>query len=428
MVSSKNFKELSFLVYGLGLTGQSVVNFFQKNKISKYQVWDDKNKKLYKNKRAINLDNTLKTVNYIILSPGVSLYKTKYKEKLSKYKKKIITDIDLIFLLKKFNKSIVVTGTNGKSTTCKIIEHVLKKNKFKTLLGGNIGTPILNLNLKKNYFLIIEASSFQLAHSKFIRPDYALLLNITNDHLDWHGNMKNYINSKFKIFENQEKNQYSIINKKFKKLFKKKKSKSKLVFPQLSKYLKLKHRIKNFYLKSDINNENMSYVFTLSKLLKINEKTFFNSLQSFKGLPHRYEIFLKKKNCTFINDSKATTFQASKFALKNSKNILWILGGQPKKKDKFFLKNFKNNIIKSYIIGKNVKFFKNQLKGRISYSITKNLRQTIIQIMKDIRLLGEKRLTILLSPASASFDQYLNFEKRGEEFKKLIRYYARRSI
>ena len=118
--------------------------------------------KIYtKKKRAVNLDKTFNDVNYIVLSPGVSLNKTKYKDKLHKYKK-IITDIDLVFLLK-FYKSIVVTGTNGKSTTCKIIEQVLK-NKFKALLGGNIGTPILNLNIKKDYFLIIEASSFQLKY------------------------------------------------------------------------------------------------------------------------------------------------------------------------------------------------------------------------------------------------------------------------
>ena len=99
----------------------------------------------------------------------------------------------------------MVTGTNGKSTTCKMIYCMLKNNNHKVVLGGNIGTPVLNLNIKKKDFLIIEASSFQLAYSKFVCPDYALLLNITNDHLDWHGNMKNYINSKLKIFKLQKK-------------------------------------------------------------------------------------------------------------------------------------------------------------------------------------------------------------------------------
>ena len=176
---------------------------------------------MYKSKRAFNLDKSLRDVSFIVLSPGVSLMNTQNKNKLRLFKDKIITDIDLIYLLKKFYKSIVVTGTNGKSTTCKIIQHVLKNNKFKTLLGGNIGVPILSLDIKKNHFLIIEASSYQLSHSKFIKPDYALLLNITNDHLDWHGNMKNYISSKLKIFDLQNGDQYALLNKKFKNIFKK---------------------------------------------------------------------------------------------------------------------------------------------------------------------------------------------------------------
>ena len=205
MVSNHNFKEQSFLVYGLGLTGRSVINFFKKNNVKKYMVWDDLNKKLFKNKRPNNLKKAFKDVNHIVLSPGISLNNTKNKDLLIQHKSKIITDIDIFFLLNKSFKSIVVTGTNGKSTTCKIIYHILKRNNFKVLLGGNIGTPILNLNIKKDNFLIIEASSFQLSYSKFIRPDYAILLNITNDHLDWHKNMKDYKNSKFKIFENQKK-------------------------------------------------------------------------------------------------------------------------------------------------------------------------------------------------------------------------------
>ena len=217
-----NFKKLSFLVYGLGLTGKSVVNFFKKNNIKNYQVWDDELKNIFKNKKTKNLSFSLKNVNYIILSPGVNLNKSKNKKELLKYKNKIITDIDLVFLLKNFSKSIVVTGTNGKSTTCKILAHILKKNGFNVLLGGNIGKPILNLKIRKDSFLIIEASSFQLAYSKFISPDFSVLLNITNDHLDWHGNMKNYINSKFKVFLKQKKGQISILNSKYKKYFKKK--------------------------------------------------------------------------------------------------------------------------------------------------------------------------------------------------------------
>ena len=139
-----NIRELSFLVYGLGLTGKSVVKFFKKNNFNKYKVWDDKNKSLFKTKRTYNLDRTLKDVDYIVLSPGVSIKTSKNKNKLKKYKHKIITDIDLIFLAKKSFKSIIVTGTNGKSTTCKIITHVLKKNGYKVLLGGNIGIPILD--------------------------------------------------------------------------------------------------------------------------------------------------------------------------------------------------------------------------------------------------------------------------------------------
>ena len=97
---------------------------------------------------------------------------SKYKKELKRYEKKIITDIDLLYLTNSKFNSVVVTGSNGKSTTCKIIYHLLKKNNFDVLLGGNIGRPVLNLKIKKNAFLIIEASSFQLSHSKFIHPNF----------------------------------------------------------------------------------------------------------------------------------------------------------------------------------------------------------------------------------------------------------------
>ena len=423
-----NLKKLSFLVYGLGATGQSVIKYFKKKKIVNYLVWDDSInlRKKFKTKIALNLSNVLKKVDYIVLSPGISLRKTKYKKNLIKYKKKIITDIDLLFLSNDKFKSIVVTGSNGKSTTCKIITHLLKKNKYNVALGGNIGTPVLNLKSKKNIFFVIEASSFQLSHSKYIHPKYAILLNITNDHLDWHGTKRNYIKSKLKVFKLQTKDDFALVNNKFKNTFITRKYLSKLVPVKLKKFNKVKSQISNNYLKSTTNHENINFVYALSKLLKINDKKFIKSMDTFVGLPHRYEIFLKNKFATFINDSKATSFEASKFALASSKNIYWILGGIPKDKDKIDLKVLKNNIIKSYIIGKNINFFKKQLKNKINFSVTNNLKNSIISILRDIKITNKSDNTVLFSPSSASFDQFKNFENRGNEFKKLCNFYVKK--
>ena len=425
-----NLKELSFLVYGLGVSGRSVIKYFKEKKILNFITWDDnlRLRKKFKSKNASNIKNTFKEVDYIVLSPGISLKKSKHKKNLLKFKKKIITDVDLLYLSNPNIKSIVVTGSNGKSTTCKIITHLLKKNKFNVELGGNIGTPVLNLKIKKNIFFVIEASSFQLSHSKFIHPDYAILLNITNDHIDWHGSIRAYIESKLKIFDLQEKNNFALINNNLKNIFKRKKYLSKLISVKSTEYKKIKSKIKNNYLKSNTNDENMNFAFSLSKLLKINKKLFIKSMNTFLVLPHRHEFFLKKKNTIFINDSKATSFQATKHALTNNKNIYWILGGLPKKKDKIDLKNVKKNIIKSYIIGKDINFFKKQLKNKVKFSVERNLKSAVLSILRDIKLLKKKNNTILLSPSAASFDQFENFESRGNMFKKLSRLYAKKFI
>ena len=120
-------------------------------------------------------------------------------------------------------KSIVITGTNGKSTACKLTQHIFKKNKIDAKIGGNIGKPILDLRIKKKSLIIIEASSFQLSYTKFIKPTLAAILNITKDHLDWHNTIVNYKNSKLKIFSNQDSKDIALLNnKKLIKLFQKK--------------------------------------------------------------------------------------------------------------------------------------------------------------------------------------------------------------
>ena len=429
MILSEKFHSKKFAIYGLGVTGKSVVRFFQKSKFDKFFTWDDDYKKRPTKNTAQKFKKILNEVDYIILSPGIDTNKTIFKNNLKKNCHKIISDIDLFYMCKSNIKTIVVTGTNGKSTTCKLLEHLLKYNNIKSYLGGNIGKPILSLTEKNSLFAIIEVSSFQLANSKFIKPNFAVILNITKDHLDWHKNMRNYENSKFKIFSLQDRKDFAFLSeKRLKKIFLKRKYLSKLKTVSLERYLKIKKRIKNSYLLSKFNEQNMCFAYEISKILKIKDKSFVKTVNSFKGLEHRHEIFFYKKNLKIINDSKATSFEATKLALKSNNNISWIVGGLPKLGDVMKVKPLRNKIIKAYIIGNNRSFFKKQLKNILPFEISKNMQTAIRSIFSDIKKTSKNNHTILLSPASASYDQYSNFMERGAEFKRIAKKYANKFL
>ena len=437
MIFSKILKNKSFLVYGLSLTGLSAVKFLKNSNAKKVFLWDDSIKLRKRYNLKLN-DNSIKKkfseVDYIILSPGISLRKSKKKKFLFKNQDKIITDIDLFFLTNGTFKSIAVTGTNGKSTTCSIIQKVLFDSGFNAVTVGNIGKPILDYNLgkKRDVVLIIEMSSFQLEYSKHVRPDHAILINITKDHLDWHGSMKNYTNAKLKIFSLQNKKDFAYIPNKEKiiRLFKKFKMKSSLQINNFKTQNLIKKNIFNQYLLSKGNLENLSFIYHLIKHFKISDKKFFSSIKNFKGLQHRQEIFLIKKNIYFINDSKATTFEAAKGCLLNFKNIIWIVGGLKKKGDNLNLSKIKDNVSKAFIIGKDRSFFRNSINNKISFKETINLKNTMKFIFNELKTVRKNNIKtfVILSPASASYDQFENFEQRGNLFKKLINLNAKKYL
>ena len=429
MKISKPIKDNSFAVYGLGISGTSVFKYLKKKNIKKLYTWDDiKNKN---DKKKYNLfKKKLDEVDYIIISPGINIHKTKLKSKLLRNKKKLITDLDLFYMQKIPIKSIVITGTNGKSTACKLTQHIFRTNKLDAQLGGNIGKPVLDLKIKRKSIIIIEASSFQLSYTKFIKPTIAAILNIRTDHLDWHNTIKNYENSKFKIFSRQDKNDIALLNnKKLIKIFKKTNYLSKLkIIESNSLNSLIKKKITNNYLTFEPNLENLAFAYKISKLFKIKEKTFLKAVNNFKGLPHRHEIFLQKNKITFINDSKATSFDSTKYALKNNKNIFWILGGLPKIRDNFNLQGSSSNVIKSFIIGKKTIYFKNLIAKKIKYKISFNLKNAIKDVFKELLLLKSTKATVLFSPASASYDQFTNFIERGNQFKKITKEYAKKFL
>ena len=432
MVILQKYENKKIAIYGMGISGCSVARTFKTLK-TQILCWDD-NEKVRKKIKKLNfpinkfwLNSNKNLIDYIAVSPGIDVNKCRIKNYLKKNPEKIITDLDLFFELNKDALVIAITGTNGKSTTCKIIEKILKTAKYNVKVGGNIGRPVLSLkrSKKKNIF-VLEISSYQLQYSKLFRSKHAAILNISEDHLERHKNITNYIKIKTRIFFAQGGSDYSYINSRNKhsklitNIFKHKKLKSKLI--SINKYdcnLLLK-KINNRYFKSIGNIENLKFAYKISKNLQISDLTIIKALNKFKGLPHRQEIIFSNKHLTCVNDSKATSFNACLQSLSIYNKIYWIVGGLPKQHDYFKLKNVSKKIVKAYIIGKNTSFFSKQIKNNIQYKISNSIKNAIQNIFEDIKITKNEKSTILLSPAAASFDQYTNFEDRGSHFKRLV--------
>ena len=427
MIKNKNiFLGKKILIYGLGKSGLSSYKFL-KNKADLY-LFDDNEKKNIKLKSNLRL-NTLKEISKInfdkiIISPGIDISKCKLSKTLKKNSSKIYTDLDIFYSFYK-NKSITVTGTNGKSTTAQILYEVLEDQKYDVRLIGNIGNPALSeKKITKHTIFVIEASSYQLEYSQIFSSKYAAILNIAPDHIERHKNLKNYITAKFKLLVSQPNNATAFINKNDPLITKKIDSnnlKQKIIKIDSKKSNKIYNQIKNEYFLSSGNKENLSFVLKILKIFKLNNKILLKTLNKFKGLKYRQQIIFKNKNLTIINDSKSTSFASSENLLKNLNYVYWILGGIPKKSDQFKLSKKHCKNFKAYIFSKHHKEFKKNLKNKIIVKNLKDLKDILNEIFLDIKKKKLEKNIILFSPAGASFDNFKNFEDRGLYFNKLIK-------
>tara|TARA_Y100001958_G_scaffold153734_1_gene141610 strand:+ start:762 stop:2069 length:1308 start_codon:yes stop_codon:yes gene_type:complete len=425
---NKIFFNKKILIYGLGLSGKSSFNYLKKN--NKINVYDDdilyskqtRYKKYFIKKKKISKYS----FDHIVMSPGINFKKCNLKNYLNKHKNKICTDFDIFYANNPKNKLITVTGTNGKSTTVKLISEILNNAGIDARSVGNIGKSILNeTNIKKNTFLVIEASSYQIEYSNFFRSKYSLILNINADHLDRHGSFSNYLQAKLKLFYNQSKDDYAFFEKKNLKIhnsIKKQKLKSKICNVNQSINYKYDNYINNSYFYNRNNKQNLSFVFAICELLKIKKKIIIKTINNFKPLKYRQQIIYNSKKLIIINDSKSTSFSSTINMIKSDNNIFWILGGKPKKKDKFNYKKNKSQNIQAYIFGKNKNFFTKNLKKKIKYEVFLSIKSAFEQAFIDVKKskIDGKKL-ILFSPSSASFDQFNNFEERGAYFNSLVK-------
>lgn len=427
MKKNKNiFLRKKILIYGLGKSGVSSYKFL--NDKAEVYLFDDNIKKKFNFKLNQSLKNfkEISKIKFdkIIISPGIDISNCRLSKILKKNSSKIYTDLDIFYSFYK-NKSVTITGTNGKSTTAKILHKVLVDQKYDARLIGNIGNPALSeKKITKKTIFVIEASSYQLDYSKVFTSKYAIILNISPDHLERHKNLKNYVNAKFKLLASQPSKSIAFVKKNdslINEIINKKNFKQKIIKIDSLKNDKILKQLKNKYFLSFGNKENLSFILKISKTLKLNNKDLLKTLNKFKGLKYRQQIIYENKRLTIINDSKSTSFASSENLLKSLKNVYWILGGIPKKGDKFKLlkKNCEN--LKAFIFGNNHKEFRKNLKNKIFVKNVKKLEDTLNVIFFDIRKKKLRKNIILFSPAGASFDSFKNFEDRGEYFNQLVK-------
>lgn len=375
----------------------------------------------------------------IIKSPGIP----NNSEIISKIRSVDIPIISEIEFASSYSNSfkICITGTNGKTTTTKLIHHILNKSGIDVGLAGNIGDSFSKTLLSgdKDVY-VLEISSFQLDDIKNFKPNISVITNIIEDHLDRYDNdFSKYVDAKMKIIMNQDESDYLIYNSDDKALINVLKNK-KLPVNKISIGIKnndqnqvlvdnnilsnkkktIMINIEEFALKGRHNLLNAMAAITVSDLLKIDNKIIRESLLTFSGLPHRLENFLKIQGVNYINDSKATNVNAAYYALDSMKSpTVWIAGGVDKGNDYTELLPIVREKVKAIIClgidnAKIIETFKPVVEIIVE-------TESITEAVKVANKIAEKTENVLLSPACSSFDLFDNYEDRGNQFKNAVR-------
>ncbi len=381
----------------------------------------------------------IKLSDFVIKSPGIS----NSSEIISKIKSSGIPIVSEIEFASNYSNSfkICITGTNGKTTTTKLIYHILKRAGLDVGLAGNIGDSFSKMLLSGDKDIyVLEISSFQLDDIKKFRPDISVITNIIEDHLDRYENdFRKYIDAKMKIAKNQKSSDYLIYNSDDKILLEalrlnrleankipigiNNKRQNQITLDKKILYNKKKTIMINtdeFALKGRHNLLNAMAAITVSDLLKIDNDIIRESLLTFSGLPHRLEKFLKIQGVNYINDSKATNVNAAYYALDSMRApTIWIAGGVDKGNDYTDLLPIVREKVKAIIcLGINNTKLIETFKPVIEIIVE---TESITEAVKVANKIAIKKDNVLLSPACASYDLFNNYEDRGDQFKEAVR-------
>lgn len=448
-----DLKNKNVLLVGLAKTGVSTIK--KLNKLGANIIVNDiKPKEKLEGiiEEIDNLDNieyvlgkhleNIENIDLTIVSPGVPL-DLPFIEKIKSEGIKIIGEVELAYKLSKNPTFIGITGTNGKTTTTSLVGEMFKKANKDTYIVGNIGNPVIDtVDLtNENSYLVTELSSFQLESIEDFKPKVSTIINITEDHLNRHHTMENYINAKARVFKNQDKTDFTILNYDDSIVRDLGKSSNGNVL-----YFSIKEAVKqgayldknnNIVIKVDgeelvlmnkaelslpgnHNLENAMSAILMAYVLNIDTDVIIETLRTFKGVEHRLEFVTNKDGIMFVNDSKGTNPDSTIKAITSyEKPIVLIAGGYEKQSDftemiKYATKNVKALVL----LGQTADKIATTAKEHGINNISKvEDMETAVKKAYEIAESGD---VVLLSPACASWDMYPNFEARGLDFKENI--------
>jgi UDP-N-acetylmuramoylalanine--D-glutamate ligase len=440
-------------VMGLGKSGASAARALIESGAD-VQAWDDKQEAREAGFTAglpiVDLmATTLEDLRLMVWSPGIPHTHPRphpIAERTRRAGVPLVCDIELLAMANPASRFIGITGTNGKSTTTTLIGHIFKSAGLATAIGGNLGTPALDLPaMTGEGAYVLELSSYQIELLDQIGFDIALLLNITPDHLARHGGLAGYVAAKARLFDHMRPNGFAVvgIDDDF----------SQDIYDRLRRAagpstiaisgerlvpggvsaaqgiliddcnglaLPVIDLASLPRLPGRHNWQNACAAYAVARAAGIATEVICDALKSYPGLAHRQELIATIDGVAYVNDSKATNADAVEKALVCYDSIYWILGGQAKEGGITSLAPFFPRIEKAFLIGDASAEFADTLNGKVAFEDCETLDVALAQARSAALADGKADAVVLLSPACASWDQFSSFEHRGEVFRSLV--------
>jgi len=428
VITAEAFAGKHYAVYGLARSGLATAEALIASGAN-VTAWDAKEEARAKAPRRgeiADLDQAgLTQFDSIVVTPGLPLNRHPIAQRARDAGVEIIGDIELFARARPElprHKVVGITGTNGKSTTTALIHHILKSAGVPTTMGGNIGLPILAQNpLRDGGVYVLELSSYQIDLTKSLDCDVAILLNITPDHLDRYASFEAYVASKARLFEMQTTGREAIIDEDDDQTRAIAEALARTGYWQRNKLVSVsrsdvRDQTKLPALQGPHNAQNIACAIAACRQLGVTFAAIVKGLETYPGLPHRMERVREKDGVQFVNDSKATNPTAAAPALAAFESIRWILGGRAKTDNLDECQPYLGHVRSAYAIGEAAELFERLLSPFVPVKNCHELAQAVREAAED----AEAGDTVLLSPACASFDQFRDFEDRGDQFRELV--------